>query len=72
MSYMVIAALEDEIKGYCAEIDRLNAIDAELLVALKGVMPWAAKAVADHYNQKAGKRALDAAYEAIENAEAES
>ena len=37
----------------------------DLLAALETVMPWASKAVADHYNQKQGKRALDIARAAI-------
>ena len=40
----------------------------DLLEALELVMPWAAKAVADHYNQKVGQRALDAAHAAIAKA----
>ena len=56
-----------------AEVNRLEAINADLLEALKGVMPWASKAVADHpYNQIAGKRVLDAAVEVIERVEGES
>ena len=56
-----------------AEVDRLEAINADLLAALKGVMPWASKAVADHpYNQIAGQRVLDAAVEVIERVDGES
>ena len=55
-----------------AEVDRLEAINADLLAALRGVMPWASKAVADHpYNQIAGQRVLDAAVEVIERVEGE-
>ena len=49
------------------KITCLEASNAELLAALEGVMPWASKAVADHYNKKQGKKALDAAYTAIQN-----
>ena len=56
-----------------AEVVRLEAINADLLAALRGVMPWASKAVADHpYNQIAGQRVLDAAVEVIERVEGES
>ena len=51
---------------------RLIAATPELLAALETVMPWASKAVADHYNEKQGKRALDMALAAIEKAEGES
>ena len=55
-----------------AEVNRLEAENADLLVALKCVMPWASKAVADHpYNQIAGQRVLDAAVEVIERVEGE-
>ena len=65
-SVMITGVLHDEI-------DRLEAINADLLAALRGVMPWASKAVADHpYNQIAGQRVLDAAVEVIERVEGES
>ena len=48
----------------------LLAASPDLLEALELVMPWASKAVADHYNQKAGERALDVAHAAIEKATA--
>ena len=47
-------------------------INIDLLAALGAVMPWAAKAVADHYNQKQGKKALDMARAAIARVEGES
>ena len=47
---------------------RLIAAAPDLLAALETVMPWASKAVADHYNQKQGKRALDIARAAIAKA----
>ena len=47
---------------------RLIAAAPDLLAALETVMPWASKAVADHYNQKQGKRALDIARAAIARA----
>ena len=46
----------------------LIAAAPDLLAALETVMPWASKAVADHYNQKQGKRALDIARAAIAKA----
>ena len=55
---------------YEAKDTVLIAAAPDLLEALELVMPWASKAVADHYNQKAGERALDVAHAAIEKATA--
>lgn len=44
---------------------RLIAAAPDLLEALEAVLPWASKAVADHYNEAIGKRALDKAHVAI-------
>ena len=67
-----LATSQQFVKHYMAKIDRLEAINADLLAVLKAVMPWASKAVADHYNQKAGQRVLDAAVEVIERVDGES
>ena len=45
--------------------------EQELLEALELILPWACKAIADHYNQKIGQRALDKAYSAIAKATGE-
>ena len=56
----------EDIKYYHSDyVKQLQEINADLLAALETVMPWASKAVADHYNQKQGKRALDIARAAI-------
>ena len=72
MSELKRVRMADDLIDAWNKIGQLEAINADLLTALEAVMPWASKAVADHYNEKQGKRALDMALAAIAQTEGES
>ena len=60
------------VPGVQKHIDRLEAINAELLIALRFVMPWAIIGVDGHTNEGIGKLALAYGFAAIEKVEGEA